>query len=164
MITLTIAGLRKLWQQRPVRERRLMLAGSVLVLAIGVWQVVLGPAWSVWRSAPERQRQLDAEMRQMLDLQAEARQLHAAPPLARDKAIMELRASAQQLLGPGVELQEQNNLLRVTIQAASAEALAQWLAQARSQSQARTVQADLQRQEAGSSEVLWRGQIQMRMP
>lgn len=164
MSTPALAGLKKYWAQRPVRERRLVLGAGVLLLALGTWQVVLGPAWSVWRSAPERQRQLDAQTRQMLDLQAQARQLQAVPLLSHEAAMKQLQASAQQLLGPGAQLQLQGDLLRVTLQAAPAEGLAQWLAQARSQSQARTVQADLQRQEAEAAEILWRGQIQLRMP
>lgn len=164
MSTPALAGLGKYWAQRPVRERRLVLGACVLLLALGVWQLVLGPAWSVWRSAPERQRQLDAQTRQMLDLQAQARQLQATPLLSHDAAMKQLQASAQQLLGPGTQLQLQGDLLRVTLQAAPAEGLAQWLAMARSQSQARTVQADLQRQEGELAETLWRGQIQLRMP
>lgn len=163
MSTPVLAGLKKYWAQRPVRERRLVLGAGVLLLALGTWQLVLGPAWSIWRSAPERQRQIDAQTRQMLDLQAQARQLQTVPPLSRDAAMKQLQASAQ-LLGPGAQLQLQGDLLRVTLQAAPADGLVQWLAQARGQSQARTLQAELQRQESASAEPLWRGQIQLRMP
>lgn len=164
--TQPLQELHSAWQQRPQRERRLLLAGGTLLAALALWQIVIAPAWSVWRKAPAHQAELDARTREMLGLQAEVRQWQTAPPLTRNAALLQLRNSAEQLLGPGAQLQAQGDQLQLTLRAASAEGLAQWLAQARSQAQTRTVRAELQRQDAHAAGTLptWQGQLSLRLP
>ena len=76
-------ALHALWQQRSVRERRLLvLAAALLALAL-LWFWALAPALQTWRSAPQRQAELDQQSRQMLQWQAQARQLQNPARLAR---------------------------------------------------------------------------------
>ena len=157
-------GLRSAWQQRSARERQLLLFAALLFALIALWQWGLAPAWSLWRSAPARQAQLDAQTRQMLQLQAQAARLQAPARLERATAIAQLQSSAQALLGPGVQWQPQGEHWLLKLQAAPAEGLAQWLALARDKAQALPQQAQLQRQEASTNgPPVWQGSILVRL-
>ena len=135
------------WQQRAPRERRLLTLGAAVLLVAVVWSLLLAPAWRVWREAPARQASLQAQTRQMLQLQAEARQLQAPNRIERSQALKLLSDSAT-LLGPKAQLSPQGDELRVTLQATPARGLAEWLAQAREKAQARPRLAQLQKQDA----------------
>lgn len=163
--THTLQGLRAVWQQRPERERSLLLWTAVLLGLIALWQWGIGPAWAVWRDAPVRQAQSDAQTRQMLQLQAEASRLQAPVRVNRATAMAQLQASADSLLGAGVSLQLQGEQLQVTLKAATSEGLAQWLSQARDPSQALPQQVQLKRQPiAKDNTVVWQGTLLMRLP
>lgn len=140
-----------IWSQRSVRERRLLALGAFALLAASVWSGLLTPAWRVWREAPSRQASLETQTRQMLRLQAEARQLQTPQRIARAEAIQLLSSSAQTLLGPGTQLSPQGDELRVNLQATSARGLAEWLAQAREEAQSLPRLVQLQKQEATSA-------------
>lgn len=158
-------SLRSAWQQRPLRERRLLHSAALLFAVVALWQWGIAPAWSVWRAAPARQAEFDAQTRQMLQLQAEAARLKAPARLDRASAVSQLQTSAEALLGPGVQLQAQGEQLQVTLKAAPAEGLAQWLALARDKAQALPQQVQLQRQTAiGGSAPVWQGSLVMSLP
>ncbi|HEY8905514.1 MAG TPA: type II secretion system protein GspM, partial [Rhodoferax sp.] len=75
------ALLRARWQAASRREQRsLLLAFVVLALAL-LWWLALAPALKVWRTAPAQHLQLQAQMENMLTLQAQARALQALPTL-----------------------------------------------------------------------------------
>lgn len=158
------------WRQRPARERRLVLLGVwVLGLAL-LWQMALAPALATWQIAPQRQAELDAQTRQMLQLQAEARQLKAPARIARPTAIAAVESSARALLGADSQVQAQGEQLQVKFSAASAAGLAQWLTQSREQAQALPVAARLDRLPPATSanqdqatQVLWRGELTLRL-
>ncbi|MFM7026183.1 MAG: type II secretion system protein GspM [Limnohabitans sp.] len=165
------------WQQRAVREQRLLALGGIVLVCAMVWIGLLAPAWQVWHEAPSRQADLDTQTRHMLQLQAEARQLQAPQRIERVEALKLLGSSAQQLLGPGAQLNAQGDELRVTLQAASANGLAEWLAQARDKAQALPRLAQLQKQEPSSEPapragktpdtpagVTWSGTLVLRIP
>ncbi len=154
------------WQQRPLRERRLLTLGAVVLLAVAVWSGVVAPAWQAWREAPARQARLDTQTRQMLQWQAEARQLQAPRRIERVEALRLLEQSATRLLGPGAQLSPQGDELRLTLKAAPAGGLAQWLAQAREQAQARPRLVKLQKQEPADSDtgVSWSGTLVLALP
>ena len=159
-------ALRTAWQQRPVRERLGVLAGSALLMLILLWQIAIGPAWSVWREAPARQARIDARTRQMLQWQTQAQELQPVARVDRREALPRLQAAADRLLGPGARLQPQGEQLLVTLQAAPAEGLAQWLALARNEAQVLPLQARLQQPDDTSrpTEALWQGSLLMRLP
>lgn len=132
------------WAQRSPRERQLLaLAGAVFALAL-LWQVALAPALTTLREAPERQARLDQQTRQMLGLQAQARQLQKTTAISRTEAIRWLEGSVSEALGTGARIQLQGERATLTLQAAPAAELARWLAQARERAQALPVQAQLQ--------------------
>lgn len=166
----TLVGLHSAWRQRPARERRLLLSLALLLALLALWQGAIAPAWTTWRLAPVRQAEIEAQTRQMLQWQAEAKQLQAPARLARSAAIGLLQEGAERLLGPGVQLQPQGDLLQVTLKAAPAEGLAQWLSLARDKAQALPQQAQLQRQpaagtaQAPSNDPIWQGRLLMRLP
>lgn len=154
------------WQQRAPRERRLLaLGGAVLLLAL-LWSSLLAPAWRLWREAPQRQAQLEAQTRHMLHMQAEAQQLQAPRRLERAQALQWLSDSAREQLGKEVQLSPQGQELRVSLRAVPSTALAQWLAQARQQAQALPRQVQLQAQADGPAPEghLWSGTLVLRLP
>lgn len=169
---MTFQALQTAWQQRSVRERRLLLlAAAVLGIAL-LWQLGVAPALSTWRGAAQRQAELDLQSRQMLQLQAEARQLQTPTRLPRPQAIALLESSATGLLGKDARLNVQGDVLRVNLVAAPATGLSQWLAQAREKALALPQSARLERVPATPSakaatetpEVLWRGELALRLP
>ena len=168
------------WQQRSVRDRRLLaLAAAVLGLAL-LWQLAVAPALSTWQGAAERQAELDRQTRNMLQLQAEARQLQAPTRIPRPQAIALLESSAASLLGKDARLTVQDDVLRVNVVAAPAAGLAQWLAQAREKALALPQSARLERvppalsttaqapttaaATSDATEVFWRGELALRLP
>ena len=162
-----VQALRTAWQQRPARERLWVMAGSALIALVLLWQVAIAPAWSVWREAPARQARIDAQTRQMLQWQAQAQGLQPVTRIDRREALARLQSAAERLLGPGARLQPQGEQLLVTLQAAPADGLAQWLALARNEALALPLQAQLQQPEAApapETEVAWQGSLLMRLP
>ena len=165
------------WQQRAPRERRLLALAGVVLLGASVWIGLLAPAWRVWREAPSRQASLETQTRQMQRLQVEARQLQAPPRIERTEALKRLDHSAQALLGQGAQLSPQGEEIRVTLQAASASGLAEWLTQARDQAQALPRLVQLQKQDPASEPAprmgktadtpigpTWSGTLVLRLP
>lgn len=166
----SLVAMHKAWLKRPARERRLLLSLALLLGLLALWRIAIAPAWSTWRIAPLRAPELEAQTRQMLQWQAEAKQLQAPARLARSAAMGLLQEGAERLLGPGVQLQPQGELLQVTLKAAPAEGLAQWLRLARDQAQSLPQQAQLQRQPASdtakpaNTNPIWQGTLLMRLP
>lgn len=138
------AVLLPLWSARAPRERRLLALAAGVIAAALLWQLGLAPALQTWQEAPAKQAALDQQTAEMLKLQQQARGLQASPPLSRSAAVAQLESSAAQWLGPQARVSLQGEQVRITLNAATAEGLARWLAQARSQVQALPVQAQLQ--------------------
>ena len=162
-----IKALRAAWQQRPARERRTLLAGGTFLALLVLWQGAIAPAWSLWREAPARQARIDAQTRQMLQLQAQMQGLQAATRIGRREALTQLQNAADTWLGPGAQLQPQGEQVRVTLKAAPASGLAQWLAVARNQAQSQPLQVQLLRSDSATAdrpEALWQGSLLMRLP
>ena len=175
--------LQTLWRQRSARERGLLaLAACVLGTAL-LWSWGVAPALNTWRSAAQRQTELDQQTRHMLQLQAQAQQLQTPSRVKRAEAIARLESSASPWLGRDARLEVQGDRLRVSLVAAPASGLAQWLAQARESAQALPQSAQLTQlptakastpasvkasgpdtAERDAPEVLWRGELSLRLP
>ena len=84
----------------------------------------------------------------LLQLQAQARQLQVPARVARQDALALLETTTRTLLGEGARLHIQGNQVRLSLNAVTADALAQWLALAREKAQALPQQARLQRMAA----------------
>ncbi len=158
------------WRQRSARERRLVLLGAVVLGLALLWQWGLAGALATWRVAPQRQAELDAQTRQMQQLQTQARQLQAPARIARPTAIASVESATRALLGPDSQVQAQGEQLQVTFSAASAAGLAQWLAQTREQAQALPVAARLEQlppapsaSKGHTADILWRGELSLRL-
>jgi general secretion pathway protein M len=121
--------------------------------------------------APQKQAELDRQTQRIQQLDAQAQQLKAPARLPRQQAIALLESTAGALLGEGVRLQVQGDQVQLTLKAAPASGLAQWLTQAREKAQALPHSVRLQRtapaREAVSGntpETLWSGEMTLRLP
>jgi general secretion pathway protein M len=146
--------LRQRWQAVPSREQRLLLAALFLVLAALLWWVGVAPALATLRSAQSQRLQLEAQLHQMQRLQVQAQALQAQPRLVIEEARRLLEASLKPL-GAAAQLVPAGERMSVTFKAISADALAQWLIQARLNARAVPSEARLVRNAAGS----WDGMV-----
>ena len=156
------------WAARPPRERRLLALAAVVIGSALLWQIAMAPALQTWREAPAKQTTLDVQTGQMLQWQAQAKGLQTTAPLSRTAALQRLESSAAQWLGPDARVSLQDEQVRITLKAASADGLSRWLEQARNQAQALPTQAQLQRATvaatapatpASGSAVAWSGTL-----
>lgn len=149
-----IAALRARWAALAPREQLLvLLACSVVGLAL-LWWLLLAPALQTWQHSAARHGALDAQLRQMQALRAQAAQLQSAPRLPQGgtgaQPLRALQDSARSVLGPAARLTIVGTQVTVTLNNAPAEALAQWLAQARTSAQTVVQQAKLERGASGA--------------
>jgi len=126
------------WPELDVREQRMILAAATLVLVALFWWVALAPALRTLSSAPAEHAQLDAQLQQMVNLQAQAKALQSQPRANRDDALRSLETSVRQNLGGVAQLQSAGagEGATIALRGAQAEALAQWFTQARSNARA----------------------------
>lgn len=144
------SALQARWHALAPREQNLVLAAGALVGLALLWWVAVAPALATLRAAPARHTALDAQLQRMLSLQAEAQQLQAAPATSPGDAVGALRAALTQRLGTTAQLNVVGDRATITLKGASADALAQWLAQARSNARATPVEARLTRSAAAA--------------
>lgn len=144
------ALLRAHWKALAPREQNLLRAAGTLVALALLWWLALAPALTTLRTAPARHAALDAQLQRMHSLQAEALQLQAAPRSAPGDAVASLRSALTQRLGSSAQLSLAGDRATITMKGAPADALAQWLAQARSNALAVPVEARLTRSAAST--------------
>ena len=171
-------ALQMAWQQRSARERRLLVLATALLGAALLWQWGLAPAVTTWRTASQQQAHLDQQTQRMLELQAQARELKTPARMPRQEAIAWLESSARSLLGSDTRLSVQGDVLRVSLTATSSSGLAQWITLAREKALTLPQSAQLTQVLATKStpttpaptsakdkaEVLWRGELTLRLP
>lgn len=136
------------WKALAPREQSLVLAAAAVVGLALLWWLALAPALATLRTAPTRHAELDSQLQRMLGLQAEALQLQAAPRSSAGDAVGTLRNALTQRLGAAAQLTVAGDRATVTLKGAPADALAQWLAVARSNAQAVPLEARLSRSTA----------------
>ena len=138
------------WMDLSERERLgLGMAWVVLALAL-LWSMGVAPAWHQWQQGQVQSRALQTQWQGMQALQAQASALNGQNRVRPEEATRLLQNSVA-TLGPGATMTVNGDLATVQIKAASAAAVAQWLAQARVQAQALPVQARLGRAAAGAN-------------
>lgn len=137
------------WNSVPRREQRLVLVALALLLVALLWWVCLAPALATLRSADKQHQLLAVQLQQMQRLQAQAKTMQAQPRLALLEARRLLEASVKPL-GATAQLMVAGERVTVTLRGASADALAQWLTQARLNARAVPSEARLVRSVAGS--------------
>lgn len=151
------------WNRLAPREKALLATGTAVMAAAALWLLLLAPALQVVRSAATQAKALDAQIQTMQALQAQANALQKQAALGYDDALRALNLATKQTLGATAQINVAGERANVTLQAASADALAQWLAQARLNARSTPLEARLTRT-ATPAGVTWSGSLVMGLP
>jgi len=147
------------WRSVSRREQRLLLlALGVVALALG-WWLALAPALAVLKTAPQQHLALDAQMRHMQQLQAQAQALRAQPVIPPAETRRALDATLKPL-GSSAQLVLQMERATITLKGVAPEVLAQWLAATRQNAHLVPSEAHLTRNAAGN----WDGTLVLPLP
>lgn len=147
------------WEQRAPREKTILKFAALLVAAALLWSAALAPALRTLRTFESKHQSQEAQLQAMLRLQVQAQSLQSQPRLSQAAAAQALQTSVQQALGPKADVSNSAGHATVTLRGVSPEALAQWLASARTEARVTPIQARLTR--AGNA---WSGTLQMGLP
>ena len=141
------------WAATAPRERRLVTGALALVALALLWWIALAPALRTLAAAPAEHARLDAQLQRMATLRAQAQALQAQPRTSRDDALGALEAASRQSLGASAQLLAAGGGegVGITLRAAPADALAQWLAQARGNAHAVPREAHLTRAQGSAA-------------
>lgn len=156
----SIQALQTRWAGLASREKALVIAASLLVGLAVLWWVAIAPALGTLRNAPAQHQTLDTQLARMRNLQAQAQSLQSQPRQSADESLKALEQTIRQRLGTTARYSIAGERVTVTLSGASAEALAQWLAQARINARALPGEARLNRTAAG----LWDGTVVLTLP
>jgi general secretion pathway protein M len=141
------------WNGLAARER----GGAALAMsAVGLlllWAIAVQPALRTLREVPPKLDQLDTELQKMHQLAFESRNLRAIPTVAPGQAAAALQTATERL-GEKAHILVQNNRATLTLNDLQGDALAGWLAEARSIARARPVEAQWVRGPHGYSGTL----------
>ncbi len=152
--------LRSRWQALAAREKAMVAAAGAIVGAVLLWMIAIGPALATLRTAEEQHRALDAQLQRMRTLQAQVQVLQAQPKQSYEEALRMLELTVRQRLGTSARLVISGERATVTLSGTPADALAQWLAQARVNARALPGEARLYRNSGG----LWEGTVVLTLP
>jgi general secretion pathway protein M len=158
-----LGPLRARWVQLVPRERNMLLAALAIVLLTLLWQLLLAPSLKTLRTAPAQARVLDAQLESMRSMQMQAKALQQQAPLGFEDAVRALNLATKQTLGTAAQVSINGERANVTLQAASADALAQWLAQVRLNARSTPVEARMTRMSTPTG-VTWSGVLVMGLP
>lgn len=153
------------WGALATRERRMVAAAcSVVGLAL-LWWLAIAPALAVLRSADAQHRVLDAQLQSMRSMAAEAATLRAQPKISFDESLRTLENGVKQTLGATGQLNVSGERATVVLKGTSPEALAQWLAQARTNARAIPQEARLSKSASATPAAMaWDGTIVLSLP
>lgn len=139
------ASARIRWAALAPREQ-MWVGGAAAVVTLAVlWWVAVAPALRTLQHAETQRRTLDAQWATMQSLVAQAQTLKSQPVINRDDALRALESSVKQTLGATAQLSVVGDRATVTLRNTPADALAQWLAQARVNARALPSEARLAR-------------------
>ena len=156
----TVQALRVRWNAFVPREK-IAVAAALAVVAFGiVWMIAIGPALSALRTADDQRRTLDAQLQQMAALRTQAQAMQSQPKQGREEAVRQLELSARQQLGTSGRMVISGDRVTISLTGTPAEALAQWLAQARTAARAAPGEAHLNRNANGT----WEGNLVLTLP
>ena len=161
--------MRALWRSLAIRERRLVSAACILVAAAVLWWFALAPALTSLRSSQALHSQLDAQLQQMQALKAQALALKSQPVMPADEARRALQTGIRQTLGNSALAVFAGDRATVTLKGVPADALAQWLVQARVNARSLAVEARLVKSASSNAAgtanpVAWDGTLVMSLP
>lgn len=149
------------WAALAPREKAMVAAATAVVALAVLWLAAVAPALATLRTAAQAHRAVDAQWQQMANLQAQAQALQSQPRLSHDDVLRALELSVRQRLGTGATLTVAGERATVTLKAVPADALAQWLAQARVNARVLPSEARLAR---GTAPGTWDGTIALALP
>ncbi|MEP6587694.1 MAG: type II secretion system protein GspM [Polaromonas sp.] len=155
--------LRARWTRLPGREKNLVRLATLLILGLLLWQFSVAPSLATLRTADAQAKALGAQLQQMQTLQIKAQALQSQPALGFDEAVRALTAATKQTLGSSAQLGMAGERASVTLKNAPADALAEWLAQARLNARSVPTEARLMRTATPGS-ATWSGVLVMSLP
>jgi general secretion pathway protein M len=150
------------WQELAPREKALSGAAVALLAAALVWWLAVAPALAVLKTAATQRGKLEVQLQQMQGLQAQAKALQALPKIKSNDASRALEALVELRLGATARLTLAGSQVTMTLAGASADALAQFLGQARAAANALPIQARLRR--SASNPQSWDGTLVLSLP
>jgi general secretion pathway protein M len=158
-----------IFKARPEKDRQRLLVLAAVFLALMLWTWNLAPALKTLREVPLQLSQLDAQTQRLKAMQAQAQTLQKAPRIKANEAVSLLQKAASEVLGNGARLNIEGSRATLTLSGVSADSLAQFVALARTQSQAMPIEAHLQKFSASGSaskdsKELWRGALILSLP
>jgi general secretion pathway protein M len=149
-----LAGLRSqavtLWGGMAPRERLALSIGLAVLAAFALWMLLIAPAWRTVRDAPAQLDRLEVQLQHMQRLAAEARTLRGAPSVSTAQAVDALKAATERL-GDKASILFQGERVTLTLTGVSADALRDWLSEARGAARARPIDVQLARTPQGHS-------------
>lgn len=158
-----LAPLQTRWSRLAARERNFLAAALALVVLALLWKLALAPSLQTLRTSTARATALDAQLQSMQSLQDQAGNLQRQAPLGYDEALRALNLATRQTLAATAQVSVVADRANVTLQAANADALAQWLAQARLNARSVPLEARLTRATAPTG-ATWSGTLVMGLP
>ena len=161
--------LRARWSRLDSRDQTLVRLALLLVLATLLWLFSVAPSLATLQSADAQARSLAAQLQRMQAMEAQAQALQKLPVLGFDDAVRALTAATLQTLGATAQISVAGDRASVTLKAASADALAEWLTQARLNArslplEARLVRAPAAAAPAAAGAAAWNGVLVMGLP
>ncbi len=158
----------KRWDTFAPRERSLVAAAALLVVLALLWWVGISPALAKLRATRDAAPQVQSQLQLMRAQAQEASSLKSQRILSYEESLRALETSVKSL-GSGATLSINNDRASVSLRAVSGDALAQWLAQVRSN--ARLVPTELKLQKsaaptatATAAVTAWDGQLVLSLP
>ncbi len=148
-----MAPIRAWWLTLALRERRLLVAGLLIVAAALLWMLALAPALRTLRTAPVTLQSLDRQWQGMQVQADETQRLRAIPPVSREQAAVALKAAADRL-GAKAKLTMQGERAVLTVTALEPSTLEPWLAEVRAGARASPLELNLVRSGNGYSGTL----------
>jgi general secretion pathway protein M len=155
------------WTRLPGRQKNLTWLALTLVLATLLWQFSVAPALATLKTADAQSKALGAQLLQMQAMQNQAQTLQKQAPLGFDEAARALAAATKQTLGAAGQIGVAGERASVTVKGASADALGEWLAQARLNARSVPLEARLVRAAAtpgAPGGATWDGVLVMSLP
>lgn len=154
------ADVKRKWAQLAPREQHLVAAAAGLIAAALLWWLVLAPPLAVLQSAAVQHRALDAQLQQMLGLQAQAQSLQSQPRQSADETTRLLEATTRETLATTARMTISGERVTIVLGGAVPDALGRWLTQVRTNARALPQEARLTRNAAG----LWDGTLVLGLP
>jgi general secretion pathway protein M len=155
-----LTSLKPYWARLAPREQSLVASAAALVALTLLWWLLLAPPLAVLKAAAAQHRVLDEQLQRMTALQSQAEALKSQPRQTPDEAVRLLEATVRQQLGLTARMAIAGDRATVTLAGATPQALAIWLAQARTNARVLPAEARLVRNPAG----LWDGTLVLPLP